>query len=162
MSTFICDNILLYSIEWLNFINEGIHLLPRTNGVFSVIRVHFCLHRVTHPCGQWSTAKASPKEQHFSTDNRSFVVYELVGILRCEFAHWIVTGHDVMAIHRLQGIIVTFDDIFSFSDSDVSMTSAGRASFRRNRIHLLLLWHDDPHFMEIRLKWLQTTRTWRH
>ena len=131
-------------------------------GVFSVIRVHFRLHRVTHPFGQWSTAKGSPKEQHISTDNRSFMVYELVGIFRCEFAHWIVTRRNVMAIHRLQGIIVTFDDIFSSSDSDVSMTYAGRAPFRRNRIHLLLLWHDDPHFKEIRLKWLQTTRTWRH
>jgi len=138
------------------------YLLRRTNGVFTWNSGSFSPAQGYSPFGHWSTAKASPKERRFSKDNRSFKVYELVGILRCESAHWIVTRRVVMAIHRLQSIFVTFDNIFSSSDSAVSMTYAGWAPFRRNRIRLLLLWHDDPYFKEIRLKLRQTTRTWRH
>jgi hypothetical protein len=46
-STFICNNILLHSTEYLNSINQCIYYVVRTE-YLRVIRVDFRLHRVTH------------------------------------------------------------------------------------------------------------------
>lgn len=79
-STFNRDNILLQRIEWPNFINERMYLLRRKNGVVITCNSgSFLSSQCYSPFGHWNTAKASPKEQNFLTDNRSFMVYELVG-----------------------------------------------------------------------------------
>jgi len=72
--------ILLHSTEWLNFINERMYLLRRTNGaVITCNSGSFLSPQGYSPFGHWSMAKASPKEQHFLRDSRYFMVYELVG-----------------------------------------------------------------------------------